>query len=320
MKQTFNQPVKQWMRSVSTNQQGWAEIKGRQIYILPTKYGFLFGILLILMLIGSVNYANNPAFLVTFLLTGLYINTLFLTWHNLRGLSIRWTQSHPAFADEDAEFFFEASQWNNREHHGIHLALSNNQPCVFNTALNDSTFISALFKSRNRGRLKPKKITIASRYPLGLFHAWAYLDISAEAIIYPKPSTYTASHLNQTESISDSGDKGIGHDDFVGHRDFFNGDNPRHINWKYVASGKGVYIKQFGGQLPNHVWLDIDALEEGSLETKLSQLSASIIELENEQTLYGLRLDSLEIDPAIGYKHKHHCLKSLALYLKPAST
>ena len=44
---------------------GRAEIGARRIYILPTRYGLIFATLLFLMLLGSVNYANNPAHLLT---------------------------------------------------------------------------------------------------------------------------------------------------------------------------------------------------------------------------------------------------------------
>ena len=65
--------MRSWIRVITADTRGQAQISGRKIYILPTGYGFLFGILLLLLLIGSINYSNNPAFLLTFLLTGMFV-------------------------------------------------------------------------------------------------------------------------------------------------------------------------------------------------------------------------------------------------------
>ena len=93
-----------WVRIESADATGTAVVGARRIYILPTRYGMIYATLLFLMLIGAVNYGNNPAHLLTFLLAGLGSNAIYLTWRNLRGLSVHCDGSAPVFAGQPAGF------------------------------------------------------------------------------------------------------------------------------------------------------------------------------------------------------------------------
>ena len=124
------QTIQNWTRIVRTDPQGYNHIVGRKIYILPTRYGLLFGVLLILLLVGSINYANNPAFLLTFLLTGLFLQTIFHTWRNLLGLEIRWLEARPVFAQQEASFSFLIQSQGQRNHPAVQLAFTGCQPSV----------------------------------------------------------------------------------------------------------------------------------------------------------------------------------------------
>lgn len=310
-----NKALAKWVRRITPGNQGWAEVIGVKVYILPTKYGVLFGMLLMALLIGSVNYANNPAFLLTFLLAGLLTNTMFSTWRNLRGIKIRWLKANAVFAGQEAEFMFEVFHWDNRPHHAIHLALDPDLPTIFNIDTNKSNKVSVKLSSQKRGRLKPTRITLESRYPLGLLRAWCYLQApEVEAIIYPIPGEHWAAPAGTNYRGSLNGDKGVGTDDFIGHRDFHRGDSPKRIDWKVFAAGKGLLVKQFGGDRKNLLWLDWNDFKSNDDEYRLRQLCQAVLLLDEQQINYGLRLPQLKISPAHGEKHRHQCLKALALF------
>ena len=42
----------------------------RRIYVLPSGFGLMFGLLLFVMLVGALNYGNNAAVLLTCVLAG----------------------------------------------------------------------------------------------------------------------------------------------------------------------------------------------------------------------------------------------------------
>ena len=51
-------------------------IHRRRIYVLPTGFGLFLGAMLFTMLVGGLNYNNNPALLLVFLLAGIGHNAL----------------------------------------------------------------------------------------------------------------------------------------------------------------------------------------------------------------------------------------------------
>ncbi|HWU82526.1 MAG TPA: hypothetical protein VN063_03450, partial [Methylophilaceae bacterium] len=55
---------RKWLR-VARAEHAPAVLTRRHIYILPTRYGLLYGVILIGMLIGSINYTLSLGFFLT---------------------------------------------------------------------------------------------------------------------------------------------------------------------------------------------------------------------------------------------------------------
>jgi uncharacterized protein (DUF58 family) len=72
--------------------------------------------------------------------------------------------------------------------------------------------------------------------------------------------------------------------------------------------------KQFTAEAEGVVYLDFSALQSDDVEERLSQLALWVIEAERGRRLYGLRLPSVEIPPAVGQSHFHQCLRALSLF------
>ena len=109
-------------------------------------------------------------------------------------------------------------------------------------------------------------------------------------------------------------DRGIEGDDFAGLREHREGESLRHISWKAYAQGRGLLTKTFQGQARPSLWIDWDRLREGSLEDKLSFMTALVLAAENEEQKYGLRLPGTTIEQDYGNAHKHACLQALAVF------
>jgi len=46
-------------------------VTGRRTYIIPTRFGAVFGLAIFVMLLGAMNYSNSLAFILTFMLTAI---------------------------------------------------------------------------------------------------------------------------------------------------------------------------------------------------------------------------------------------------------
>src|SRR3989304_3728583 len=72
----------------------------RRIYIFFTRPGAVFCLMLMTMLVGAVNYNNSMAYILCFLLTGLFLINILHTYRNLRGLIIHLPECQPVHAGE----------------------------------------------------------------------------------------------------------------------------------------------------------------------------------------------------------------------------
>ncbi len=76
----------------------------KRVYIFPTRYGLIFSVNLLVMLIGAINYNNSLAYSLTFLLGGLFLIAMIHTYSNLRGLIISASPADAVFAGQIAVF------------------------------------------------------------------------------------------------------------------------------------------------------------------------------------------------------------------------
>ena len=303
------------MLRVSRNDpQGRAKIGPRQIYILPTRYGLIFALLLMLLLIGSINYGNNLAFLFTFLLAGLGVVAILHTWRNLVGLELMAGAAEPVFAGQSASFEIHLSNNRDGERAGIQLQIPG-QPAVSTDIAGKSRGALSLHRDTNRrGMLPLGRLVVSTNYPLGLLRAWSYVEMDVSCLVYPKPGARRPPATHSDYDRSSSGDKGVGVDDFVGIRPYRSGDSPKHINWKAVAGERGLQTKQFGGDRADRVWLDWQSMPGVGCEERLSRICRGVLDACDREQEFGLRIPGAELSPNRGQQHRHHCLASLAMY------
>ncbi len=60
----------------------------KRIYIIPSKMGLLFLMLVVLMFVNGVNYQNNLIFSFSVLLLSIFITSIVVTYQNMAGLII----------------------------------------------------------------------------------------------------------------------------------------------------------------------------------------------------------------------------------------
>ncbi len=292
-------------------------IPARSIYILPTGPGLVFALLVLLMLVGAINYGNNLGFLLCFLLAGLGIVVMIQTWRNLLGLEIRTGKADPVFAQEEACFEIRLRDPQGRYRPGLVLDCERRLIGALDLQAGMGASLTVRIPSKQRGWLKLPRLTLYTRYPLGLLRAWVYLEPSAQCLVYPSPGERLPASELPAYIPSRHGDRGVGADEFIGIRHYRPGDAPKHIVWKALAKEQGLQTKLFGGDRVEQRWLDWYQLS-GATEHRLRQLCRGVLDACEQQLEYGLRLPGTEIEPSRGQPHRYACLSALALYGKTA--
>jgi uncharacterized protein (DUF58 family) len=287
----------------------------RSIFILPTRAGWLFGLMLVALLIGAVNYNNALAYLLTFLLASLAVVSLLHTQRNLLHLRITVAGSEPVFAGDIAQFRV-CLQNTARARHAVRVRPAHGQPLQLDVPARDTHCGELSVPTLTRGWLTCPALTLSTEYPLGITHAWTRkLTLAARVLVYPAPAP-EALLLPQQARDDGSAHAVAAHDgdDFSGVRAYQTGDALSRLNWKTLAHGQGLTTKEFAilhGDECVIDWQDFAPLE---VEPRLSAMSRALLDAERDGRLYGLALPGVHHASGRGREHLHHCLEALALY------
>jgi uncharacterized protein (DUF58 family) len=285
-----------------------------RIYILPTGTGLVFAGMLALMLFGSINYNNSMGHLFTFLVGGMALVSILHTYRNLAGLGFAAGRTRPAFAGQRAGYELLIENPLTLRRSGIQLELTGEKPVVTDLEGQQTRSILLWRNTTRRGSLPLGRCTVSTRYPLGLFRAWAFVELPLSCSVYPRPGPVRVPPQTPAYKPQQSGDKGRGVDDFIGFRPWRPGDSPRHVFWKAVARDQALLVKQFGGDRADEVWLDWVTLPDLGTEARLSQLCRWVIDAHRDHQPFGLRLPGCEIAIGSGTLHRQRCLEALARF------
>ncbi len=312
------QRINHWVASRVTRQAGPVAIPRHRIYIVPTRFGYGYGALLLVMLLGAMNYSNSMAFALTFLLMGLGLLGMHHTHANLLHLRLRVGKVDNVFVGEEARFEVWIENPSPTARYTIALGWPDDPPAVWlDIPAQGSTAGRLPFAARKRGWLRAPRFAVATEFPLGLLHAWTWIELDMNTLVYPAAATH-----GRTPPVA-AGDSGIaatnrpGVDEFVGLRRYAAGDTPRTIHWKSFAKLGTPLVKHFGETISSERIFDWDALTGLDTEARLSQLTRWVLDAEAAREPYVLVLPQATLGPALGEAHQHACLRALALHGQP---
>ncbi|MBW1842047.1 MAG: DUF58 domain-containing protein [Deltaproteobacteria bacterium] len=284
----------------------------KRIYILPTRHGWRFLLVLMAMLIGSINYKNNLGFLLTFLLGSMALVSILHTYRNLSRVQILSAAAAPVFSGGQAVFkFLVRAETHDRA--AVFFKLMNGGETRKDLTTGRDNWIDISVNTAFRGIFNPGDLRITSQYPFGFFYAWSRLHLDLHCVVFPKPVHSPFEPIPDSSSSLDDGRKNRpGVDDFQGLKSYQPGDSLQHISWKAFSRGQGLFTKQFIGQTGASVILDWGVMREANTELKLSWLCDMVIKAQRLNLTYGLKLPGKTIDPDRGDAHRQKCLKALA--------
>lgn len=308
-----------WLAPPQVPGRGAVVLVQRRIYILPTRHGLLFAVFLLIMLTGSINYALGLGFVLTFLLFSLALNAMIHTFRNLAHLRVTAGRAAPVFAGDSARFLVHLDNPSDAERYAIGLSAASGGSDFVDVAPNASSSATVSIPAARRGILRPGRLTLFTRYPLGLYRAWSHADLDMRCVVYPRPAFPALPLPPAAESSGSGASSGSGQEDFAGLRQYHAGDSPRHIAWKAAARDQGLLTKQFSGQSDTQLWLDWTLVPaQMGVEERLSHLARWVLLAHAAGLAYGLRLPGRTVDLGVGEAQRDACLEALALH-EPAA-
>lgn len=342
----LHQTLQKWLFRPNI-EHGTVTLTQRRIFILPTWSGLGFAFLLLLMLVGDINYGLSLGYVLTFLLATMAVMSMLYAFRNMANLQIHAGHCEAVFAGETAQFIFHFHNLSNLPRYQLTLknrvnasalpqqkniaknkifprkqknpaAIHSPAATIFDLAAQQNLAVKLPIPATQRGWMSSGRLTLYTEFPLGLFHAWSYLHFETQCLIYPQPAAPLP--LPTQQDKAGQGKLPVkGDEDFSGVRGYVLGDAMTHIAWKALAREQGLQVKQFSDEAGQQLWLDWYHLPHLALEPRLAVLTRWVLTAHAQKIHYGLRLPDTEISPAHSDRHRAECLQALALYGLPQS-
>lgn len=284
----------------------------RRTYVLPTRFGLFFSLLLGVMSVGALNYNNNPALLMAFLLAGAAIASLVSAQLQLSGVVITAVDAEPVPAGQALRMRVHARVPDRRPRSGLMVGPDERvgTPLAFRDGAGEAVLE---LPTHRRGWFDVPRLRVSTTWPLGIARAWSYAWPDLPLLVYPAPDPVamplpTGSGDPASRRLQAAGDD-------VHHlRNYRTGDSRRAIAWKPSARRGTLLVREFEQPVGTDIDLDWRELHGIAHEARIARLARWVEDAERDGRRYRLQLPAQPaLGPDRGPAHRHACLRALAL-------
>lgn len=285
----------------------------RRIYIVPSRFGLIYGGALFLLMLGSLNYNNNPAILLAILLAIIALLSAVSAVRFLSGLNISDFDADECFAGETQPCRLHVRGTRGPVRGDLHLRHfdTNIEPAFI-----DDVTVGFIWRwpSERRGRRPLGRVRLSTNYPLGLFHAWCVLEPHADAVVYPAPESPPMPLPTTSAATGDRHLPRHGEEDWHALREFQRGDSLRDIAWKISARhDRWLVAEKRANAASSSSRFSLDQVAHLDREHGIARLARWILVAEAAQTPYALTLPNRDaVAVGMGPAHRRHALTALA--------
>lgn len=280
-----------------------------KIYVLPTKFGGIFFLMIVSLFIGSVNYQLSSGFFLTFLLMSFAMISAWIGHQNLNKLHFKIQPIADTAVHQVCQIPL-IIHFQKRHCFAIKFIIGKHQK-QFNQLTSQQCLLLP-FQFRRRGHLAIPRIRLETRFPLGLFVVWSYLTFDSKVYVYPEPKS--AGFWPDPDSQGNQLTNEEGDEDFYTLKQTDNPwKQPSRISWRTVAKGLGWYEKQYNAPSKTLYLFSIDDIKTYPLEEGLKFISYWLIESEKRGYDYAFRSHST-VQANHGHQHLTQQLRQLATY------
>ncbi len=281
--------------------------------IVPTGFGWSFGLTALTIFVFAVGFSNNLIFMLVFSMVAVAVTTAHFTNRNIEKIKFKSLKAPYIFADEVTELHLRVSSAGS-SHASYDLKISlvdANKKTVCAQGVNlkgkGSEAIELEYIFSQRGVQPLPIVEVKSDFPFGLFQAWKRMAERRDVVVFP--SRQGDSNWPQSLLGGDLGTSGF----FKGHRIFHRSDSVRQIDWRASSRRQELLVKQFEGEQQKTLafaWEQTAHLRD--FESRVSQLALWIDLAEKNNHKYSLRVGRFSSPLRQGMDHWGECLAFLA--------
>lgn len=286
-------------------------LRYRQIFILPTGFGWLLGLLMSAMMLGSLNFNNNLGLLTSFIVAGLAVLSLFKAYRNLAGLKIHRIDASPVFAGQPIPIYLDIENDAAWSRPGLEVR-AGSAATVEGLSSGERSRIRIDQITHRRGWHDPGRFRVSTRHPLGLFDAWSWVFPARRLIVYPTPA-HPAPPFPAHGGSQGQPDRRAEGEEFHSLRPWRAGDPLHRIAWKASQRHRALLSRQFQAEDSADITLSLNNAPGRDLEERIRVLTTWVVEAHRRRMAWSLELPDRSLGPGTDEHHLHRCLMALAL-------
>lgn len=282
----------------------------KRIYILPTGFGMFFSVVAVGMLLAGLNYTNNPALLLTFLIAAIAHVSLHQTFRNLNRLTVHRVDADAVHAGHPMRVKVSLGAADGRSRQGVRISRGISRDEIHVAADGVSAAHLEVATSR-RGWLKLGRLRVDTEIPFGLFVAWSWVHPDCSLLVYPRAEA-------GAPPLPDGAGSGAAlrrreGEELEGIRDHQRSDPLRLVAWKASARADRLLSKDFRDTRGDLLVFDFDRLQGLDHEARIARLTRWVLDARSSDSAFLLRLPDQVIGPGHGQQFCEQCLRALAL-------
>jgi uncharacterized protein (DUF58 family) len=294
-----------------------AVLRQGRIRLRPTRALPLLVFALLCIYGGALHYQSNAAYLVLALGSACALVSGVHARRNLDGVAVAATPPPPAFSG-DALLGSLTLKAGAQGATALSIQLPEAGAATVATvdqlAGGGGVELPFALPPRARGEYRIARVRISTTFPLGLFRAWVELELPLCWLVYPRPLAEGAQEPPEEQPADASMREMSGAGDFLGHRSWVMGEPQRRVDWRAVARGGPLLIKQYGGGAEPSRALRWEEAGKGDVEERVSRLAGRVLAAERSGAAYALSLPGRDLAAANGPAHFHDCMGALARF------
>lgn len=317
--------MNKWRPAASNRLRAWAArrhgadalphtVQVRRIYILPTGFGIVLGVLIASMLLAGLNYNSNLGLAFAFLLASIALVGMHHTHRNLLKLTVDATREIDAFAGGEAALPFLLRNDTALDRWDVEVRCTPGAAVTAAVASGAATQTRVALAVPLRGLIRLPSFSVATTYPFGWFRAWTYVQAPLLVYVAPQPRGDEPLPSGAQRQAGAAESAQAGDEEFAGLRGYSPGIPLKHMAWKVLARGGEPAVRSYTGLAADPEWLNWEAPAASDTDLRLSQLCRWVLDLEQAGRPYGLRLPGATVPPSRGPEHRRACLRALAAF------
>lgn len=285
----------------------------QRTYILPSRYGLLFGVAISILLLLAFGYANNLIFFVCFFLSSFAIVTMYMTNQNVKEVEIRNLSTASFFADEQGTLTVHLHSQNRQDLLNFRLECQSFDAWVDDVPRDLGSSAVLFLPKTKRGWHEVSGIKIESVFPYQLFRSWKNIRVTHRYLVFPAREGRATFPPQGNEGGQIKSQRQENQEEFIGTKPYEKSDSSRRIDWKSTARAQILQVRKFdSNQGENAIFRWQDTQSNLPIESRISQLALWIDIAERKNVNYQLVLPHWQSDLSHGSKHWTHCLEALA--------